>query len=687
MTKIPPQPPIAAKIPLHLEHHGDVRIDNYFWMREKTNPDVIAHLEKENAYTASMLADVEPLRQRLFQELKGRIKEDDQTVPARLGDWYYYRRMEPGRQYHVHCRKPRDLDAEEQIILDCNALAEGKDFFNLSAFSVSPNHEWLAYAVDLDGSEVLTIHFKNLKTGQESPETIHGTDRSLVWAADNRTLFYTVLDQHHRPDRVFRHALGTSSDSDVEIYKEHDSKHFVSLSKSLDERYLFIESHGKITSEIYFLDARTPEATFQIIEPRRRGTEYAVAHHGGLFYIVTNDRISNFRLVMAPVTAPQAANWTERLSGSPELLIEGAELFESHLVITQRAKGLPQLRIIELKSGEEHLIEFPEPAYAVQLGENPEFKTETLRLVYSSLITPSTVIDYDMRTRTRAIKKTQEIPTGYDPRLYRSERVFARAPDGAEVPISLVYRLDANGEFKHDGSHPVYLTGYGSYGANYPASFISNRLSLLDRGFICAIAHIRGGGDLGRHWYENGKFLQKKNTFTDFIAAAEHLIACGYTRAGDIAISGRSAGGMLIGATVNLAPHLFRAAIAHVPFVDVVNTILDDTLPLTTLEFEEWGNPADPVYYHYMKSYSPYDNVESKSYPHLFVTAGLNDPRVTYWEPAKWVAKLRELKTDQNLLLQHITMGAGHGGPSGRYGALEITALEYTFLLKVFERA
>ena len=682
-TFLKPEPPIAKKVPFKITTHGDERIDNYYWLREKNNPEVLEFLKAENAYTDAILANEKALREQLFQELKARLKEDDSGVPYKDGNYDYYWRMVPGRQYAVHCRKHRGPNAKEEILLDENALAEGKPYFNLGALEVSEDHRWIAYAVDFDGSEKYRIYFKNLVTGELSPEVIDGASTSLEWANDNRTVFYTLLDEHERPDRLMRHVVGENPAKDALIYKEPDPQFFVYCSKSRSRRYIFLDIVGKITSETRFVDADRPTDEFRIIEPRRRGVEYSVSHHSDRFFIVTNDTVQNFRLVEAPVSNPGAANWKEILRGSSELFIESCESFRNHLVVHVREKGLPRLRIYDLKDFSFHTIDFPEPAYAIRSQPNAEFDTEIYRFTYTSLVSPSTVLDYNMRTRDRVVRKVQEIPSGYDPSLYRSERLLAKAADGAEIPISIIYRIDPK-TGGLNGSRPLYLYGYGSYGYSVDAAFSTSRISLVDRGFIFAIAHIRGGSELGRHWYEDGKFLKKKNTFSDFITAAEYLIEKGYTRKGEIAIVGGSAGGMLIGAVINERPELFKAAVAHVPFVDVVTTMLDDKLPLTTIEYDEWGNPNDPNYYHYMKSYSPYDNVKTQAYPHLLVTSGLNDPRVTYWEPAKWVAKLREFKTDNNMLLHHINLDAGHGGPSGRYDSLREIALEFAFILKAF---
>jgi oligopeptidase B len=673
--------PYAAKVAHQTEIHGDIIVDDYFWLRDKENPEVIAYLKAENDYVDKVLAPHAELRERLFQELKARVKEDDDTVPARKDEYYYYSKMVASKQYAIHCRKKGDLNSPEEIILDENKLAEDKTYFRLGTFSVSPNHKLLAYSEDIDGSETYTLRIKNLETGELLLEEIKNTFYSLEWVNDNRTFYYTVLDENLRPYRLYRHTLGQPVDQDELMYEEQNSQFFVGCDKSRDDRYIFLIIDGKITSEQYFVSADDPQGKFAIIEPRQKGHEYSVIHHEGSFYILTNNNAENFRIARTLVSQPQQEYWQEYISHDPDRLLEGISEFKDYFIIRERYQGLSQLRVIELQHQGSHYIEFDDPTYLVFGSSNKEYDTHTFRFGYTSLVLPMTVFEYDLRSRSQTILKQNEVPGGYDPNEYHSERIFARSHDGVEVPISLIYRKD----FSHDGTHPLYLYGYGSYGASIDPSFSTNRLSLLNRGFVYAIAHIRGGSEMGRHWYESGKFLQKKNTFLDFVACAEHLIAQKYTSAGNIAISGGSAGGLLVGATINLKPELFKVAIAHVPFVDVLNTMMDDTLPLTPLEYDEWGNPADEVFYRYIRSYSPYDNVEAKAYPHLFITAGLNDPRVTYWEPAKWTAKLRSLKTDDNLLLLKTNIDSGHGGPSGRYEYLKEIALEYTFLLTIFE--
>jgi oligopeptidase B len=673
--------PYVAKIAHQTEIHGDIIVDDYFWLRDKENPEVIAYLKAENDYVDKVLAPHAELREHLFQELKARVKEDDDSVPAKKDEYYYYSKMVAGKQYAIHCRKKGDLNSPEEIILDENQLAEDKTYFRLGTFSVSPNHKLLAYSEDIDGSETYTVRIKNLETGELLLEEIKNTFYSLEWVNDNRTFYYTVLDENLRPYRLYRHTLGQPVDQDELMYEEQDSQFFVGCDKSRDDRYIFLIIDGKITSEQYFVSADDPQGKFAIIEPRQKGHEYSVIHHEGYFYILTNNNAENFRIARTLVSQPQQKYWQEYISHDPDRLLEGISEFKDYFIIRERYQGLSQLRVIELQHQASHYIEFDDPTYLVFGSSNKEYDTHTFRFGYTSLVLPMTVFEYDLRSRSQTILKQNEVPGGYDPNEYHSERIFARSHDGVEVPISLIYRKD----FSRDGTHPLYLYGYGSYGASIDPSFSTNRLSLLNRGFVYAIAHLRGGSEMGRHWYESGKFLQKKNTFLDFVACAEHLIAEKYTSAGNIAISGGSAGGLLVGATINLKPELFKVAIARVPFVDVLNTMMDDTLPLTPLEYDEWGNPADEVFYRYIRSYSPYDNVEAKAYPHLLITAGLNDPRVTYWAPAKWTAKLRSLKTDDNLLLLKTNIDSGHGGPSGRYEHLKEIALEYTFLLTIFE--
>jgi oligopeptidase B len=674
-------PPSAKIVPHETEIHGEKRIDPYYWLRDRESPDTIAYLEAENQYTAAMMKHTEPLQAELYQEMLARIKQTDTSAPLKRDDYFYYTRTEEGKQYAIHCRKRAtagrfDPAAPEEILLDENVLAEGHKYFRIGNFAVSPNHKLLAYSVDFEGDESYTIRVKNLETGELLPDEIPNTYYTLEWANDNATFFYTVLDPALRPYKVFRHRLGAPEDTLV--YHEADERFTVELSRTRSRAYIFIDIHSSLTSEIRYLSTDDPTGEFRPILPRVQGTEYDVTHRYGSFFIRTNDSAAGFRVVEAPVSDPSKPNWKEIIPARAGITIEMVSAFRDHLVTEERSLGLTQIHVRDFRTGAEYGIDFPEPVYSAGIGPNAEFDTNLLRFHYSSLVTPASVFDYNMDTHERQLIKQQEIPSGYDASLYNSERIHALAPDGVQVPISLVYRRD---KFARDGRSPMLLYGYGSYGISIDPEFRSERLSLIDRGFVFAIAHIRGGMDMGKPWHEDGRLLKKKNTFTDFIACAEHLIANRYTSSDRLAIAGRSAGGLLMGAVVNMRPDLFRAVIAAVPFVDSLNTALDPTLPLTVGEYEEFGNPADPQFYHYMKSYAPYENVEAKPYPAILVLAGLNDPRVSYWEPAKWVAKLRATKTDNNVLLLKTNMSAGHFGESGRYEHLKETAFEYAFLL------
>ena len=669
-------PPIAKTEPKVDTVHGDVRLDNYFWLREKSNPEVIEYLETENGYTEAVMQHTVDFQEQLYQELLGRIKETDLSVPEKMGDYYYYTRTEEGKQYPIHCRKKGSLEAEEEVLLDQNVLAEGHEYLEIGVYKISPNHQLLAYSTDTTGGESYTLRIKDLNTGQLLEDHILNTYYSVEWANDNQTLFYTTLDAAKRPYKLYRHQLGSDPAADPLIYHETDESFFLDVAKTRSEAYLLMELENINTSEVHYLEADQPTGDFKVISPRQSELEYSVEHHGDQFFIVTNADAVNFKLMRASVDNPSRANWEEVIPHREKVKLDGVSTFQNHLVISEREDGLQKIRVRNLITGEEHAVDFPEPVYTVHRGRNPEFNTDTLRFHYGSLVTPMSVFDYEMDARTRELKKQDEVLGGYDSTLYESERTFAKAADGTAVPISLVYK---KGLIKEGGS-PLLLYGYGSYGINSDPYFSSNRLSLLDRGFIYAIAHIRGGEEMGRMWYENGKLLHKRNTFTDFIACAEHLIAEKYTASDKLVIQGGSAGGLLMGAVTNMRPELFEIVIAKVPFVDVVNTMLDASIPLTVIEYDEWGNPNEKEFYDYIKSYSPYDNVEAKEYPHILVTAGLNDPRVHYWEPAKWTAKLRELKTGKNRLLLKTEMGAGHGGPSGRYDYLREIAFEYAFI-------
>jgi len=672
-------PPVAAVIPKIDTLHGDVRVDNYFWLRERGNPEVIKYLEAENEYTNSIMKHTTEFQKKLYKEMLSRIKETDLTVPERLDDYYYYTRTEEGKQYQIYCRKKGTLEAKEEIILDQNILAQGYKYFDIGAITISPNHKLLAYSVDTLGSEKFTLYIKNLETGTLFDERISNTGYSLAWANDNKTLFYTLLDEQKRPYKLYRHTLGTATTEDIFVYHEKDEAFFLSIARTKSKKYLIMDVETHTTTEAYYLDADTPHGIFRLIHPRQHEMEYYVDHYDSKFFVLTNKNAKNFKLMEVSVNNPSKDNWKELIPHRDEIKIDGIDVFKNHLVIYEREKGLEKIRIINLNSNETHYVEFPEPVYTFWTGRNMHYDSNLLRFTYTSLITPRSVFDYDMNKETRELKKQYEVLGGYNPSLYQSERIFAAASDSTMIPISLVYRKDSY----EDGSNPLFLVGYGAYGSSYDPYFSTNRLSLLDRGFIYAIAHVRGGGEMGRYWYEQGKLLKKKNTFTDFITCAEHLINEGYTSTDGLVISGGSAGGLLIGAVINMRPGLFKIAVTSVPFVDLINTILDPTLPLTVLEYEEWGNPNNEEYYKYMNSYSPYDNVTTQDYPHLLITASLNDTRVMYWEAAKWTAKLRALKTNNNLLLLKMDMGAGHLGASGRYDYLKDIAFEFTFIFDV----
>jgi oligopeptidase B len=672
-----PQPPIAERRPHVVELHGQKRVDDYFWLRDRDDPAVLAYLEAENAYADAVLRHTESLQARLYEEIVGRIVEDDADVPLRIDDYYYYHRTEKGKQYPIHCRKRSSLEAPEEVILDENAVARGHDYFSLGAMQVSPDHGVLAYSTDTTGAEQYTLRFKDLATGKMLPEAIPNTAESLAWAADSRAAYYTTRDGANRPYRLHRHVLGTDPGDDALVYEERDEAFAVGVSRTNSRRHLLLVIESNTTSEVRFLPAGDTAGEFKIVEPRRALVQYGVEHHGERFYIVTNDGAINFKLVSAPVDSPGREHWREVEPHRPEIKLEGIEVFAGYMVLQERTNGVPTLRVRDMNTGQTHAVEFPEPAYYLGVGPNPEFDTTKLRFEYSSLVSPDSVFDYDMATRERTLLKEQPIRGGYHRDRFHSERVFATAIDGTRVPISLVHRRG----LPRDGRNPLLLEAYGSYGASEDPYFSSARLSLLERGFVYAIAHVRGGGELGRPWYEEGKMLRKKNTFTDFIACAECLIAEKYTSPDRLAITGASAGGLLVGAVTNMRPDLFRAVVADVPFVDVLNTMLDASLPLTVGEYEEWGDPNVKEFYDYIAAYSPYDNVRAENYPDMLVLGSLNDTRVSYWEPAKWVARLRAQKTGDNLLVLRTNMGAGHGGASGRYDYARESALKYAFLI------
>jgi len=672
-------PPIAEKIPKVDTSFGDIRIDNYFWLRDKNNPEVIKYLQAENKYTETVMKPTEKLQEKLYKEMLSRIKETDLSVPEKIDDYYYYTREEKGKQYKIYCRKKSSLDAKEEILLDANELARGHNYLDVGVYKVSPDHQLLAYSIDTTGAEDFTLYFKDLNTGKVLTDVIQNTSYSAEWANDNKTVYYNTLDEAKRPYKLYRHTLDTDPKNDALVYHEKDEAFNLDLKKSKSKAYLFMVLESETTSEDWYLDASHPDGDFKIIQPRQHEMEYSVEQHGDKFYILTNDNAKNFKLIEAPIDNPSKENWKEVIPPADSVKLDNIEVFKNHLVVYERERGLKKIRITNLTDNQVHYVDFPEPVYTFWPERNPDFNTNLLRFDYTSLITPRSVFDYDMDKRTRELKKQDEVLGGYNPSLYQSERVFVKASDGTLVPISLVYKKG----MARNGKNPLFLYGYGAYGISSESYFSSNRLSLLDRGFIYAIAQVRGGGEMGRYWYEQGKLLNKKNTFTDFIACAEHLIAEKYTSKDDLVINGGSAGGLLMGAVTNMRPDLFKAVIADVPFVDLINTMLDPSLPLTVIEYEEWGNPQEKEYYEYMRPYSPYDNIQAKAYPNILITTSLNDPRVSYWEPSKWTAKLRALKTDDNLLLLKINMGAGHGGSSGRYDYLKDIALEYAFIFKV----
>ena len=671
-------PPVAKIVPKKLEKHGDVRTDNYFWLRERDNPEVIAYLRAENEYTAAVMAPTEGSQEKLFNEFKNRIKQTDISVPYKKDDFYYYTRTEEGKQYPIYCRKARSIEATEQVILDVNKEAEGHEFCSAQRPEVSSGQDIMAYAVDTAGRRFYTIRFKNLAADKLLDDVIPNVTGNMAWANDNQTLFYSKQDPETlRSNRIYRHVLGTDPAKDGLIYEEADETFNCGVFKTKSKKYIMIASFQTLSTEFRYLDADNPRGQFRVFQTRQKDHEYQVDHYGDYFYVRTNHRAKNFRLMKTPVVATEMKNWEEVIPHRDDVFLEGMELFKDYLVVVERKNGLLQMRIRPWSGKGEHDVDFGEPAYTALPSDNYEFDTPLVRYTYSSMTTPQSVYDYNMATREKKLLKREEVLGGFDSANYRTERIYATAQDGARVPISLVYRTG----FKKDGTNPLLLYGYGSYGYSQDASFDPYRISLLDRGFVFALAHVRGGQELGRQWYEDGKLLKKKNTFTDFIACAERLIHEKYADPHRVFAMGGSAGGLLMGAVVNLRPDLFNGVIASVPWVDMVTTMLDEDIPLTTSEYDEWGNPNDKTYYDYMLSYSPYDQVKAQSYPNLLVRTSLQDSEVQYWEPAKWVAKLRALKTDNHRLLLETKMEAGHGGVSGRYKRYREAAFSYAFLL------
>ncbi len=673
-----PAPPVAAIAPRLDTVAGVEWPDPYAWLRDDTRrrPEILAHLKAENAYTDAMTRHTKELRERLFREMVGHLKETDLSVPELIDGYHYYSRTVKGRQYPIFCRRKGSLSAPEEVLLDENAIARGHRYSRVTNRKVSPDGQLLAYGQDTTGAERYTVFFKDLRTGQLLPDRIDSVFYGLEWAADNRTLFFSRANAAFRQDRVFRRTLGDTEEALV--VSEPDSLYFLNLSKTKDRAYLLASSSSFTTGEVRYLPAAQPRADWRVLLPRREGVEYSAEHHGDDFLVLTNDGAVNFRVMRVPTATADRAHWSELVPSSDSALIDGMDVFRHHLVLYRRGDARQQIRVLPFDGGPAHNVDFPEVVHAYEAGENPEFDSSTLRFTYSSPRTPPTVYDYDLVTRERTVRKVTEVPN-FDPADYATERVWAPAADGARVPASLLFRRS----LRRDAPHPMLLFGYGSYGASYDPEFDARVLPLVDRGYIVAIAHVRGGQEMGRPWYDQGKMLRKKNTFTDFIAVADYLVREGWTASDRLAIRGGSAGGLLMGAVTNLRPDLFRVVIADVPFVDLINTMRDPTLSFTTQEWQQWGNPSVPEHFAYMRSYSPYDNVARKAYPAILATGGLNDPRVNYWEPAKWVARLRAAKTDTNPLLLKIEMGSGHGGVSGRYDSLREEAFRYAFLLDV----
>jgi oligopeptidase B len=671
----PPAPPVARKVPKETVLHGEKLVDPYAWLREKASPEVHAHLEAENAYADAVAKPLAPLRETLYAEILGRIKETDLSVPYRKGGYLYYSRTEKGKQYPIHCRKKGTLEAPEEITLDLNEMAKGERFMSLGVYEPSDDGRLLAYSTDATGFRVYTLRVKDLATGATLPDAIQKVD-SAAWAADGKTLLYVMEEAAKRPYRLFRHPLGADPTKDPLVYEEKDQTFRLAVHRSRSRAFLFLESASHTASEWRFVKADAPETPWQLVSAREKDHEYDVDHRGDLFYLRTNRGCRDFRVVTTPVSSPGTDRWTELVPCREGIAVSRVDLFESHLVLLEREDALPRLRVTDLETGASHRVEFPEPVYSVFPEANLEFQTRTFRFNYQSFVTPPSVFDYDVVSRERKLLKRTEVP-GYDPTKYVSERRWAIAKDGVKIPISLVFRRG----MRSDGTAPMLLQGYGAYGASSSASFSPARFSLLDRGVVFGIAHVRGGGELGKRWHDQGRMALKKSSFSDFIAVAETLVLEKVTAKDRLVIEGGSAGGLLMGAVVNARPDLFAAVISRVPFVDVINTMLDGSLPLTVGEFEEWGNPRIPEQYGWMRAYSPYENLERKAYPAMLVKTSFDDSQVMYWEPAKYVAKLRTLKTDPNPLLFKVNMAGGHGGSSGRYDRLRETAFDYAFLL------
>ncbi len=672
------KPPKAKKIPKELTIHGDTRTDNYYWLNDKKDQEVIDYLTAENKYKDAILKPTKKFQEKLFKEIVGRIKQTDMSVPYKKDGYWYFSKYKKGKEYPIYLRKKGSLKAKQEIILDVNKLAKGHKYYAVGGMSISSSNQIVAFGEDTVSRRIYTLRFKNLKTGKFLRDKIPNTTGSAVWANDNKTIFYTRKDDSLRPYKIFKHKLGTSHKKDVEIYHEKDETFRTFIYKSKSKKFLIIGSAMTVSNEYRILEADNPDGKFRIFQKRERDLEYGIAHYGDHFYVHTNLDAKNFRLMKTSEKRTGKKNWKEVIPHRRTVLLEGIDIFKDYLVLTERIKGIAQLRVKPWE-GQEYYIDFGQEAFMAYTSTNPEFDTDVLRIGFTSMTTPNSIYDFNMVTKERKLLKQAEVVGGYEEEKYHSERLYAKARDGKEIPISLVYKKG----FKRNGKSPLLLYAYGSYGHSMDPYFSSVRLSLLDRGFVFAIAHIRGGEEMGRQWYENGKMLKKKNTFNDFIDCAEHLLAKKYTRKNRLFAMGGSAGGLLMGAVMNMRPELWAGVVAAVPFVDVVTTMLDETIPLTTGEFDEWGNPKDKKYYKYIKSYSPYDNVEKQAYPHTLVTTGLHDSQVQYWEPAKWVAKLRELKTNNKQLLLHCNMETGHGGASGRFARFKETAMEYAWLFSL----
>ncbi len=672
-----PAPPIAKKVPKATEINGRKLVDNYFWLRDKPNPEVKAYLEAENTYTNALMKPTELFQKKLYEEMLGRIKETDVEVPYREEAYFYYTRTEAGKQYQIRCRKKGSMDAPEEVVLDINDLAKGQAFMSVAAYAVNKDGNLLAYTVDNTGFRQYTLVVKDLQTGKLLPDHAERVG-SVVWANDNKTIFYTVEDAvSKRQYQLYRHTAGTAGPDDL-IYEEKDERFDVDVARARSKAYIFLISASHTTSEVRYIPASQPTAEWKLMEPRKQDVEYYPDHNGDFFYLRVNDTGRNFRLVRAPVSDPRSRNWQEVVPQRAAVMLDDIDFFKTYYISYERENGLPQIRVTNLSDGKSRRVDFPEPAYVAYSYTNREYDTPKFRYGYQSYITPASVFEYDVESAQSTLLKQKEVPGGYDRTRYQVERIYATASDGVKVPISVVHLKNA----KLDGSGPLYLYGYGSYGVSNDVFFNSNVFSMVDRGVVAAVAHIRGGGELGKAWHDDGRMMHKKNTFTDFIASAEYLVAHGYGSKDRLTIEGRSAGGLLMGAVLNMRPDLFHAAIVGVPFVDVINTELDESLPLTAAEWEEWGNPKEKAAFDYMISYSPYDNIEAKTYPNMLVRTSFNDSQVMYWEPAKYVAKMRATRTDHNLLILKANMGpAGHGGASGRYDRLKDAAFDYAFLL------